>query len=67
MYGIFTGYVIWHPFSNKLKRKSREEVLHNEIVVAGVLSLANGDPPYLVQDKLLSYLSQSEKSMFKGV
>jgi len=67
MYGIFTGYVIWHPFSNKLKRKTREEVLHNEIVVAGVLSLANGDPPYLVQDKLLSYLSQSEKSMFKGV
>jgi len=64
MYGIFTGYVLWHPFSNKLKRKSREEVLHNEIVVAGVLALANGDPPYLVQDKLLSYLSQKEKDDF---
>lgn len=64
MYGIFTGYVLWHPFSNKLKRKSREEALHNEIVVAGVLALANGDPPYLVQDKLLSYLSQKEKDNF---
>ena len=64
MYGIFTGYVLWHPFSNKLKRKSREEALHNEIVIAGVLALANGDPPYLVQDKLMSYLSQQEKENF---
>jgi len=64
MYGIFTGYVLWHPFANKLKRKSREEALHNEIVIAGVLALANGDPPYLVQDKLLSYLSQQEKDRF---
>ena len=22
--GIFTGYVLWHPFSNKLKRKSQQ-------------------------------------------
>ena len=64
LYGIFTGYVLWCPFSNKLKRKSGEEVLHNEIVVAGVLALANGDPPYLVQNKLFSYLSQKEKDMF---
>ena len=64
VFGIFTGYVLWHPFSNKLKRKSRAEILHNEIVVAGVLALANGDPPYLVQDKLLSYLSQKEKDSF---
>src|SRR5699024_7492868 len=24
--GIFTGYVLWHPFANKLKQKSKEEV-----------------------------------------
>lgn len=64
VYGIFTGYVLWHPFANKLKRKSKEEVSHNEIVVAGVLALANGDPPYLVQDKLLSFLTQKEKEKF---
>jgi chemotaxis protein MotA len=67
LYGIFTGYVLWNPFANKLKRKSREEVLHNEIVIAGVLALANGDPPYLVQDKLLSYLSQKEKDIFTSM
>src|SRR5699024_3654331 len=24
--GIFTGYVLWHPFANKLKQKSKDEV-----------------------------------------
>lgn len=24
--GIFTGYVLWNPFANKLKRKSAVEV-----------------------------------------
>ena len=66
VYGIFTGYVLWHPFSNKLKMKSRAEVLHNEIVVAGILALANGDPPYLVQDKLLSFLTQKERERFSA-
>lgn len=28
--GIFTGYVLWHPFANKLKRKSALEVNKRE-------------------------------------
>ena len=24
LFGIFTGYVLWHPFANKLKRKSEQ-------------------------------------------
>ena len=33
MFGIFTGYVMWHPFSNKLKLMSKEEV---ELKRAGI-------------------------------
>src|SRR5699024_1707686 len=25
LFGIFTGYVLWHPFSNKLREKSKQE------------------------------------------
>ena len=64
IFGIFLGYVIMHPFANKLKMKSKQEALHREIVIAGILALANGDPPYLVQDKLLSFLTQREKDRF---
>src|SRR5699024_3542161 len=27
LFGIFTGYVLWHPFSNKLREKSKQEIL----------------------------------------
>ncbi|MBN6204929.1 flagellar motor stator protein MotA, partial [Ralstonia pickettii] len=30
--GIFTGYVLWHPFANKLRQKSKKEVEIKEIM-----------------------------------
>lgn len=58
--GIFTGYVLWHPFANKLKEKSQREVLIKEIMIEGILSITNGEPPTLIKDKLQSYLSTKE-------
>lgn len=58
--GIFTGYVLWHPFANKLREKSEREVLMKEIMIEGILSITNGEPPTLIKDKLLSYLSTKE-------
>lgn len=60
MLGIFTGYVLWHPFANKLREKSEREVLMKEIMIEGILSITNGEPPTLIKDKLLSYLSAKE-------
>src|SRR5690625_3138617 len=58
--GIFTGYVLWHPFANKLREKSQREVMIKEIIIEGVLAITNGEPPTLIKDKLLSYLSSKE-------
>src|SRR5690625_3771417 len=58
--GIFTGYVLWHPFANKLREKSAREVLIKEIMIEGILSITNGEPPTLIKDKLQSYLSEQE-------
>lgn len=64
IYGIFTGYVLWHPFANKLKRKSKVEVLNNEIIIEGMLCLANGDSPMVLEEKVLSYLTKAEKARY---
>ena len=37
--GIFTGYVLWHPFANKLKRKSQIEVQYKYMIIEGILSI----------------------------
>ena len=58
--GIFTGYVLWHPFANKLKEKSKEEVRIKEIMVEGILSITAGESPAVIRDKLNSYLSTRE-------
>lgn len=58
--GIFTGYVLWHPFANKLKEKSKREVKVKEVIIEGVLSITAGESPQVIKDKLCSYLSSRE-------
>ena len=62
--GIFTGYVLWHPFANKLKRKSNEEVRQKMMVVEGILSVLEGEAPRVIEQKLASYLSMEERRKF---
>ena len=59
--GIFTGYVLWHPFANKLKRKSHEEVRQKKMMIEGVLSVLEGEAPRVIEQKLSSYLSAEER------
>lgn len=58
--GIFSGYVLWHPFANKLKEKSENEVRIKQIMIEGILSITNGESSKVVKDKLGSYLSSKE-------
>ena len=58
--GIFTGYVLWHPFANKLREKSKREVMMKEVMVEGILSITAGESPSVIKDKLSSYLSVKE-------
>jgi chemotaxis protein MotA len=62
--GIFTGYVLWHPFANKLKRKSKQEVKIKQMMVEGILSILEGEAPRVIETKLASYLPGSEKKKF---
>ncbi|MBM7649517.1 chemotaxis protein MotA [Bacillus ectoiniformans] len=59
--GIFTGYVLWHPFANKLKRKSKQEVKIKEMMIEGILSILEGEAPRVLEQKLSSYLPAEEK------
>ncbi|MDM5319663.1 flagellar motor stator protein MotA [Bacillus altitudinis] len=62
--GIFTGYVLWHPFANKLKRKSKEEVKLRLIMIEGILSVLEGQSPKVIEQKLLMYLPAKERANF---
>lgn len=59
--GIFTGYVLWHPFANKLKMKSKNEVKVRNVMIEGVLSVLEGQAPKAIEQKLATFLPVSER------
>lgn len=65
IYGIFTGYVMWHPFSNKLKLMSKEEVELKRMMVEGILSLQAGDSPVAIEAKLMVFLPAANRKSLK--
>ncbi|RNF38770.1 flagellar motor stator protein MotA [Planococcus salinus] len=61
LFGIFTGYVLWHPFANKLKRKSEKEAKMKLIMLEGLLAVQEGLPARTVEEKLLTYLPAKDR------
>lgn len=67
LYGIFTGYVLWHPFANKLKRKSEHEARTKQIMLEGLLAVQEGLPVRVVEEKLLTYLPSKDRVLKEEV
>lgn len=57
LYGVGVANVFFLPFGQKLKRKSEEELLMREVMIAGIISIQAGDNPQIVEEKLKAYLS----------
>jgi chemotaxis protein MotA len=57
LYGVGVANVIFLPMGQKLKRKSEEELLMREVMIAGIISIQAGDNPQIVEEKLKAYLS----------
>ena len=59
--GIFTGYVCWHPFANKLKRLSAAEVEIKKMILEGALALQSGASSLAMEAKLQAFIPVSER------
>ncbi len=60
--GIFTGYVLWHPIANKLKRISKQEILLKTMMVEGLLSIQSGVSTIAISQKLSVFLTPTERA-----
>lgn len=61
--GIFTGYVLYNPFANKLKRMSKEEAELKNMIFAGVMALQSGDSVSTMEDKLSVFLPSKKRKI----
>ncbi len=57
LYGALIANLLALPLAEKLKNRSREEVTSKLIVMQGVLSIAEGDHPAAVEQKLTAFLA----------
>ncbi len=55
-YGTLLANLVFIPISNKLKLRSREEILKKEIMVEGLLSIQAGENPRIIEEKLKAFL-----------
>jgi chemotaxis protein MotA len=60
--GIFTGYVLWHPFANKLKLLSKNESELKHMIVEGLMSIQAGESSATIESKLKIFIPLSERS-----
>ncbi|MDD5208017.1 MAG: MotA/TolQ/ExbB proton channel family protein [Elusimicrobiales bacterium] len=66
-YGIFSANFIFLPIASKLGYHSDEDILSREIIAKGVLSIYEGDVPWLVSKKLEGYLSLALRRKAKAI
>jgi chemotaxis protein MotA len=66
LYGIFFGYVIFHPFATRLKRKSADEVKKMYIILEGILSIQSGDNPKSIETKLSGMLEPKDRERYEN-
>ena len=56
IYGLITANIICLPFATKIKHRIKDEVLRKEMIIAGIVSIQNGENPRFIEERLKSYL-----------
>ena len=62
LYGTLWANLVCGPVADKLATRSKEEIFGKQIIIQGILAIQAGDNPRIVESKLLSFLSHSERS-----
>jgi len=61
LYGCILCNVLCGPMADKLNIRSEEERFTKEMIMTGIMSIQSGDNPHVVEMKLHSFLSKTER------
>ena len=62
VYGVGSANLFFLPLASKLKFKLKEEAASRVMIIMGLVGLAEGENPRLLQEKLEGYLPESERT-----
>ena len=66
VYGVGAANLFFLPLASKLKFKLKEEAASRVMIIMGLVGLAQGENPRLLQEKLEGYLPESERTKEAG-
>ncbi len=55
-YGALAANLVCLPMAGKLRKRSQEETMIKEMVIAGIISIVNGENPRIVEQKLHAFI-----------
>ncbi len=66
VYGVGSANLLFLPIANKIKLKLQEQAAHRAMLTMGLVGLAQGENPRLLQEKLEGYLPEEARSQEKA-
>ena len=66
-YGSVLANLLFIPIANKLRGRSKSEIMLKELLVEGLLSIQAGENPRIIEEKLLTFLSPEARDNFQKV
>jgi chemotaxis protein MotA len=65
-YGAIFANLFFLPMSGKLEARDKEEALVRSIMIEGILSIQAGDKPFVMQEKLKSFVSPKVRKLVEN-
>jgi len=60
-YGAMAANILFLPMAGKLRKRSQEEVMVKEMILNGILSIARGDNPRILEQRLHSFIPPDQR------
>jgi chemotaxis protein MotA len=61
IYGVGAANLLFLPMGGKIKLKTKELVLARQLIIEGLVSLAQAENPKMIEEKLKGYLPESQR------
>ena len=65
-YGVASSNLIFLPMSGRLKVSSYAERIHKEILIEGIISMAKGELPITIREKIYSLVTEKDRKFLKA-
>ncbi|GJL53212.1 MAG: flagellar motor protein [Nitrospirales bacterium] len=62
IYGVGGANLVFLPFGGKIKLKAKEMIVGKLMVIEGLVSVAQGENPRMIEEKLSGFLSEAERA-----